>query len=431
MQQTQKRVDHSTWRWLIATAALVLVIGAGIVIFAFPRLPEAGGEAGDDAGAAAVVVEVASAARRDIERTARMSGRITARASVDLTPKISGQVREVYVEMGQEVEEGDALVRLDDVDVQPQVLQAEAVLEAARAQLSQVKRGAREEEIDQLRSARDGAQAAVESAQWLYERVERLYQRDVASGAELQEARSAYESARAQLEGAEANLQLALDGPDEETVQVARAQVREAEAAVQGVRQAVEDTVIRAPMSGTVSYVTVDPGDMLGVEMAAVGIVDMDPVRVDALVTDRVVGALTVGDEVAVEVEAIDGEFTGVISEVAPAPEPESGQYPVRVLVENPGEQLKPGMMAEVQFVRERVRDVLAVPRGAVSARADEHYVFVVEDDVARRRPVRVGLQDEEYTEITSGLQGGDAVVHYGLEYLEDGSPVEVIEERE
>jgi len=129
---------------------------------------------------------------------------------------------------------------------------------------------------------------------------------------------------------------------------------------------------------------------------------------------------------------AATGEgFTGEVTEIAPSPEPESGMYPVRILIDNPDTELRPGMTAEVKITRERAEDVLIIPRQALSARGDEYHVFVVEEGMARRRQVRVGMQDEDYAEVRSGLNEGDVVVYYGMQYLEDGTSVVIAGEKE
>ncbi len=426
--KTSPIIRRNRW-WALA---VVLVVGISGIIWHQHSTYSNQSELPADAEAedSAVMVEVAEVNRGSIVETKRVTAETAARASVDLTPKLAGEVREVHVEMGDDIQEGDPLITLDDADVRPNVRQAEAAVEAARAQLDEARAGAREEEIEQARSAKEGAQAALDAAEWTYERLQRLHEQDVISGAELEEARMQHENARSQLRSAESQLELALAGAREETIRMAEAQLREAEGALEAAQSALEDTRITSPLDGTVAYVEVDPGDVVDAGMATVGVVDIDPLRLDALVTDAIIGRIAPGDEVSMDVRGVGGEYTGTISEIAPSTDPETGMYPVRILIDNPDDQLRPGMTAEAEFVTERAEDVIVVPRSAVVSRADEDYVFVVEDDLAQRRPVHVGLSDDEYAEIESGIDEGENVVDYGVEYLEDGMRVRVAEER-
>lgn len=412
--------------WLVGiSAALVLV---GYFAFAYPSPAE--NEEEGDAPVGSVAVQVISVERRDVHRTTRVTARISPRLSVDLTPRVPGEVQEVFVEMGDRVEAGQALVQLDDSDLRTQQAQAEAALETARAQVAQVESGASDEEIQQLRAAVEQAEMTHDLAVRTYERIQRLYRQGVVSGTQLEEAEMGYRGAEIQLTIALLNLKMALDGAPEETLRAARARLSEAEAAVSAVRTQVDRAVIRAPVPGVVAYVIVGRGDMVSPGSGTVGLVDIDTVYVDALVSEKVVGSLRKGDTVPVVVGALSETFDAEIAQVAPAADRQTGMFPVRMSIDNPDGTLKSGMLAEVTFVTERAEDVLAVPRRAVMTRGAEHYVFIVVDDLARRRPVELGLEDVEYVEVRRGLAEDDVVVEFGAEYLEDGDSVEVIEGR-
>lgn len=402
--------------WFIAGLAFVFVA----LLFGHLYAASQAVEGDDREESDAVAVQVVRVGRGDIEKTTEVMGQTAARASVDLVPKMAGQIKEVYAHMGQQVTEGDALVRLDDSDVSHKLKQAQAGVKMAKAKLAGVRAGAREEEMDELRAAKEAAQEAFSSAEWTYERMQRLHERDVISGAKLREAKTEYTSAKSQMESAEARLAMADEGARKEEIAAAEGQLAEAQAALEGARNALKDTVLRSPIDGRVAYVEVDPGDMVSAGTPAVGVVAVDPIRVDALFTAPLVGALEPGAEATVEVPAAGGEFTGEVTEIAPSPDPKSGMYPVRILIDNPDVDLRPGMTAQVEVIKERAEDVLIIPRRALSSRGDEHYVFVVRDGVARRRAVRLGLRDEERVAVLDGLREGQMVVSEGVEYVED-----------
>ncbi len=418
-------IKRKRW-WLVGVTGLLVMVA--LLSFAYPDAGERDASPDDDTPG--VAVEVVATEHRDIWRTVRVAGRVSARLSVDLTPKISGTVDEVLVQMGDSVEEDDAVVRMDDADVRSHVAQAEAGLEMARAQVAQLEKGASEEEILQLRAVYDQAEAAADMARWSFERMEELYRKGAISRLQMEEATLQHRSAQAQLTMAEMSLKLALDGAPEETLQIARAQLREAEAAVQVVRRRAEDTVIRAPASGQIAYVSVDPGDMVSAGMPVAGLVDTDPVYIDAAVSERVIGFLDPGDAIRVDVAATSETLDGTLAQTAPAADPRTGMFALRAVVDNPEGRLKPGMLAELIFVTEKAEGVLAVPRRAVMTMGAGHHVFVVVEGRAHRRRVELGLEDDEYVEVTAGLSEGELVIESGADYVEDGTLVDVIEGR-
>ena len=374
------------------------------------------------------------------------SGTIEAE-EVIVASEIGGLVVEVLADEGDNVEEGDVLVRLDDTEAQSQLREAEAALKAAQAQLAKLEKGARPEEVEAARAAlaqakahRDGAKRAWEDALVALEakqeleleiqkarseitraegeikqaeiqlRIARImrdrYQNDGSTeGKTLYEvysrqvdaAQAALEAAYARKRAAERKLAVLLDkranpyelilkahkaeaeyrqaeaavliaqaeldkvlaGPRPEEIEVARAAVAQAEAAVEAARLQVDKHVIRAPASGFISSRSVEPGENIQPGATLMVISQLDEVELTVYVPLDKLGLVRLGQEVEVTVDAYPGEvFTGKVVYISPEAEftPKNVQtkeervslvFAVKARIPNPEHKLKPGMPAD------------------------------------------------------------------------------------
>jgi HlyD family secretion protein len=310
------------------------------------------------------------------------SGSIEPQTSANLTFEMPGRVAEVHVKVGDEVEAGDVLARLDTRQLSLQVQQAKSALATAEAQLAQLEAGPRPEEIaaaeadlraaqaqvssatatlDQIEDGPTGAQIAAAEAQVAqaemqhklaqteYDRVrnttddeDRIEQAgydlytaekslaaaqaaldDLQAGAnadDLRAARANVEAALAQQDATQARLDLLLAGATEEQIADAEAQVERARAAVEQVELVLERATLRAPFDGTVAKVNVSAGEMAPVTAPAVTLLGTNGFRVDITVDEIDVGRLAVGQTAQVTLDALpDITLDGAVRHIAPA----------------------------------------------------------------------------------------------------------------
>ncbi|MDQ7795107.1 MAG: efflux RND transporter periplasmic adaptor subunit [bacterium] len=321
-------------------------------------------------------VRVAPAERGDVLRFTRMQGVLTAHREVHLAPRIPGRLQEALVRVGERVEAGQVLLRLEGREYQAQLSQAEAAVGAAQANLSRLAKGSPEPEPDPGLAEQQRA--------------------SLPPGA----AGDALAAARAQLEQAQAARDLAL--------------------------LQVEAMAITAPWAAQIWYIKSTPGEMLSPTTPAVGLVDTGSLCAVVSLTDSLVVRVRPGEEVAVRVPSLDLELRGRIDEVAPAADTRTRLFPVRVTLENPHGLLRPGMFVELSLPEASARDVLIVPRDAVIRSGDRDLVYVVEDGRARERPVTVGAADGARVAILDGLEEGEQVIIAGQHFVAEGSPVKV-----
>jgi HlyD family secretion protein len=433
------------------------------------------------AGPRVAVVRTEPARLRSVEVRATYAGEVRASGTADVYPRISGVVQEVRVREGDVVRPGQVLAVLDPRELRYQVEQARAAvrtqevavrqaeaavqtqrmqvdqaranLQAQRARLAQLLAGAPPEQIRQAEEQVRQAQAAVEYSRAQLRRAEELYQQGFVAQQAVDAARTDLAVQEARLRAAEEQLKLLRRGPSAEEAEVARSQVRQAEAALRqaeaqlrqvgvalqhaqsilvqaqtNLRQAeslLEERVVRAPVSGMAASLAVDPGDSVTPSTRLVQLLRISPAEVAFSVPEQEMGRIRPGMEAAVRVDALpERTFSGRVSRTGPVLSPETRTATVRVEVPNGDFSLRPGMTARVELVLVRRERTVTVPIHAVVEQGGGRVVFVVEEGVARARAVVLGVSDGEWVEVVRGVRVGEAVVVAGQEVLRDGMPV-------
>ncbi len=408
---------------LVALLALVILVAVGARLGAAPT-----GDGGTSTPPG-VAVSVAPASRRDVVAGTKVTGVLAPESNLNLNCKVSGVVAKVYVALGDQVDKGQALLALSGSDLAPQVKAAEAALEAAQSQLARLRQGAGWEEMQQVQSALNQAQAGWEAAAQSFQRMKFLFDEGAISRQQYEASETQVKVAAAQLATAQMQMQRLQNGPDAETVRAAEAQVKQAEAGYDAACARLEDTILRAPVAGVVSYVRVSEGELIAPGVPQIGLVAAGKVYLEAAVTENLVPVLQQGAAVPVFVPAYAREFDGTVEQIAPAANAETRLFQVRIAVPNPDGLLKAGVTAEATIETARASGVLAVPREAVVTAGEARQVYVVAEGVARRRDVTTGVSSEALVEIVQGLTEGDKVVVAGVDFLRDGVQVNVVRE--
>lgn len=336
-----------------------------------------------------LTVGVATAQNQYIAQTAAYSGLVRGINEVDVTPKILGRVTAIYVKPGDWVEKGQALLTLDSTSLQAARKQAEAALAGAQAQ----------EAANKLQ---------LENARLNYERMQQLHEAGALSDSALESARLQYESLNS---GA------------------VEASVKSAEAALASLQDQIESCNLTAPISGIVGAINLSLGDNASLQSAAAVISDTSRLEVEILVSESEVNYIQVGSEVDVAVTAVSEQpFTGIVDSVSSATASGKTGFTVKVIFENPDGITKSGMFAEVSLATVSAENALCVPRNAVVPREGRTIVYTVDKEQrARKIEVETGVANNDYIQVTKGLQEGTRVITSGNTLVNEGTLVRVI----
>lgn len=379
---------------------------------------------------AAVPVEVVPVKTQTLTETISAGGTVEALREVTTTTKLTGHVAAVLVREGDRVQAGQVLVRLEDREIAAQVQQAEANLQAAQARVRLLEQGARPEERAQVEAALAQARANFDTARESLARMETLYKDGAVSKAQLDAAQLQYDVAKAQYDSAVQQQRIVQTGARPEEIEMARAQVRQADAALAFARLQADNAVIRAPLSGTVTHRYVDPGDLASQmpgQSNLITVAQIDSVYAVLELSETDLGRVRVGQTAVISIDAYpDRSFTGLVREVSPAANPVTRSFKIKVVVDNRDRTLKPGMFARGEIVVAQVSDALVIPRDAVVSANGKSTVFVVDADKARVREVQLGQISGPVVQVRVGLRAGESVVVAGQDQLTDGTAVSV-----
>jgi multidrug efflux pump subunit AcrA (membrane-fusion protein) len=375
----------------------------------------------------AVVAVVEKAVRPEI----RVIGTIEPKRRTTVSAEVAGLLEQFDLREGDRVVKDSTIIaRLKRTDREIALREAQAVLARAQAEWEKLRRGYRQEEVNQRRAEVTERKAMMEQALKDRDRAKELHAEGAISIQQLQREEASYVAARAQYERSLEALREGETGFRPEDVAKAEAEVRQVQAAMERIRDELAKTAVRAPLTGFLVKKHAEAGQWVEEGGKIADLVTLDRVEVVTLIAEREIGRIAVGDQAAFTVDAYPGRiFTGRISHIVPQADLQSRAFPVKIEVDNPpGFPLKGGMLARVAIEYGAPRRTVLVPKDAVLRRGDRDVVFVVNRETAHHREVTTGRAVEGFLEIVRGdLKPGEAIVVTGNEALRDGAPVQVV----
>ncbi len=425
-----------------------------------------------------VPVKVSDVKETQMASSLAYTGDVKPTATVSLSTKAMGRIEELKVDVGSTVHAGEVIGHLDQATIQAQLSQAEAALAAAKAKQAQLEAGPRSETVAQAEANLQAAQAklAQMKAGPTKEQLEEaetavrvakdqlyavqaqadayiaskavnfgqsVYTKDMKeanSGAAEEQVKLAQaklaelkagptqeqlDQAQAAVDAAQAQLDLAKNPFTQNDFAAAGAGVKQAQASVDLVKTQLADTNIVSPVDGVVSDKYLSVGALASPQTPILNIISSD-LEVALSVEEARAGQIQVGQPVSLTVSAYpDTSFAGTVSSVAPAIDPRTRTFTVKVKVKDNEGKLKAGMFAKVRINLDEKQAALAVPEQAVVKSGADSIVFVVNGGKALMRKVELGASDGQNVEVKSGLTAGEKVIISNTS-LKDGDPVVV-----
>ncbi len=225
--------------------------------------------------------------------------------TVRISGKLTGRVAEFYVAEGDSVAAGDTLVHIYSSIVDAQLVQAQAMEAAARAQNQKADAGTRSQLIQAARDLVTQAEAAVTISKKTYERMERLYGEGVVAEQKRDEAKAAYDVAVAKLSAARSQLSLAQAGAQKEDKESSAALLSAAGGSVSQVEALLEDSYLVAPFSGTIDQVYPEQSELVTPGAPIMSLLRNDKRWVTFNVREELLNTLKMGDTIKVKLPAL------------------------------------------------------------------------------------------------------------------------------
>ena len=224
-------------------------------------------------------------------------------------------------------------------------------------------------------------------------------------------------SAKAGISSADASLSSAQAG-----VSSAKAMLESAEAAVSSAQNALNDTAVRAPISGYIAAKNINKGQIVSPGVEIFSIKSTESVEAQINVTEAVIPSVAIGTKAKISVKAVGKDsIEGVVTKVNPVKNAQTGMYQVSINIENKDKKLKEGMFADISLTLSDSENALVIPSEAVTEdKNGKKFVYIAKNDKAVRADIKTGIITDEFTEVKSGISKGDRVIVSGKEYLSE-----------
>lgn len=338
-------------------------------------------------------VRVTKVERGDVESKIAYLGNLEPYKEVHVYSTIPARLKKLEVDVNDRVDEGDLLGVVDNIKTKQAVLQAEAGLKSVQAQFENM------------------------LIEW--QRTKKLYEQKAVS-------KSQYDGVKAQKEAAEAA-------------------VNQMKAGLKSVKEQLNDTYIKAPISGIISMRTYNVGDQTSPQLPAFSIVQMEKIKINIDIVESQIALIKPGQKAYIYVDTYPDEvFSGKVDKKYPTIDPLTRTIKCEIIIDNADHRLKPGGFAHVEIVIDKHENVLIVPKHSIIEKTSleylggeirntrimtDQYVFVIKDSIAIMRKIQTELESDNIIEVLSGLAFEETIVTIGQYDLSDSSLVKIIDE--
>jgi RND family efflux transporter MFP subunit len=356
---------------IIKITLLIMVIAFVTTACGQPNA-KANGQFSGQAKEKAILVMVQEMQPQNLDKYIRITGKLEGITDVDLMSETNGKVVEIFKNLGDWVNKGDAIGRVDNVDAENQLKQAEAALMAGEASL--------------------------ESANISFEVAQNLYEKEMISESEFLQAKSAQKNAQAGYNGLLASLEMA--------------------------RKNYENSEFIAPVSGYIAELNLEVGEMVSAGRQIAGIVNSNKLIIKTGVSESDISYVAKGDKVIINYHG--KEYEGKVTGAGIRPASGSNNYPVEIVLSNPQKVLFPGMVIEGQIYSQTFENVLYTSIENLREKYDQTFVYIINNENrAEIRTITLGEKVANNVIIASGLEIGDKLVIDGIDSLTENALVE------
>ena len=375
-----------------------------------------------------VAVDAAVASLGSLEKETEYVGTTFPVQEVTLRSRIEGQILDMTVDVGDRVERGQVLARIDDSISEATVIEAEAEVAALQSEVASL-----EADVNDARAQVEQAQLELKQAQSDAARTNQLFQQGAISEQEAELNRTAVGTAEQTLQSAQQQVQNRASA-----VVAAQRRVAAQEAIVAQERQRQSFTVLTSPVTGSVLERVLEPGDLAqpGNEVLRLG--DFSQIQVRVQISELELAEIRTGQRAQVQLDAFPEQtFTGEVTQISLAADATARLIPVEVTIPNSDRRIGRGLLARVNFGQQSDKSVV-VPETAVQvaseglknqdSESDSATIFVIEQEgentTVTAREVKLGDRSNSRVEIVSGLEPGEEFVVRSSGNLQDGDSV-------
>ena len=356
------------------TTIIIILMMISLVMMSACTRPSGGfGGIKREAALSPVIVEIVQP--QDLKEYIKIVGTLEGITDITLSSEVNGKVVEIYKHLGDWVNKGEAIARIDNADYQNMVDQAQASLLAA--------------------------EASHEAAQLNLTTTKALYEKDKTSKVDYLNAQISYKSALASFEAAKAGLESA--------------------------KRTLNNSRFVAPVSGYITSIALEVGEMIAAGSPVCTLVNSKKLVIKTGIGESDIMDVSIGQDVSIRYDNYKKEFKGIITGIGIKPLAGTANYPIEIELENPSGTLLPGMVVEGYILAQVYTNVIYTSLNNIIEKYDDRLVYIIDDEnVAHRVMVKLGNEVDRDVIIEEGLKPGDMLVREGYESLQEGTKVEI-----
>ncbi len=355
-----------------------------------------------------------------------------------LTPAVEGHVEKLLAKPGDRVKAGQAIVHLAEAIARADLAEKTATRDGLKASLKLLESKPRAEERRVNELAIEQAKLGVEKAQRIVDRLTPLLRGHEVSDQQMFEAKQAVEQANIAVKTAESQLKVLMIGPRPEAVAEAQGKIQTADAAVLFSQTHLEYHTIRAPIDGVLDSLTCHPGQTIAIGAKIGEVVDASLVYAAVWLPGRAVERVKPGQKAKIKsagapswsdrsAETEDLELDGVVEAIGKVADPQTGNIPVHVLVENPKEVLTLGEMVAVEIIVNETPDQILIPFAAVLDQGEGAVVHVIREGKSKPLHPKPGASHDGWIQVSAtDLKPGEFVITDGGYNLPEGTTITI-----
>ncbi|MFB6274972.1 MAG: efflux RND transporter periplasmic adaptor subunit [Halothece sp.] len=365
-------------------------------------------------------VQSAIAQQKSLKPPITEKGDTAAQQVVSLRSQVEGRLEQLTVDVGDEVQKGQVLVQLNDNLLKTNLAEAKAELASRLAQVNRARNQVKNAKI-QLEQAQAQAQQAQADAR----RLQNLAKQGAVPEQEAEVAQTEAIVAQKQVRAAREQIQI-----EQDAVATAKQQVQVQRSIIAQAKERLSYTTLKSPITGVVLERVTDPGNLIqpGDEVLSIG--NFEKVKVELVVSELALSEIDPGQQVKVKLDAFPNEsYTGRVTRISPAANPQTRQVPVEVTLPNPEGRIGSGLLARVSFPRQTTEQVV-IPETALQEETANNTATIFTLNTTTQPPtveaqtVQLGDRANNQVEILSGLDPKAQFVVRSSGSLSDGDAV-------
>ncbi len=437
-----------------------------------------------------ITVETTTADIKQINTTIDIAGALVPNKTENITSKLSGTVKQINAEVGQKVNKDDVLVVLDTKELDAQLNQAQAGYNSTKDQTSVAKTNLDAAQsgvnvtkltiADQIKTAKlnlDSAKQAIDAtkeqnsvqlsqvqfnidnAKKNYDRIKQLYESNLVSQSDYDNAKATYDNAKNQYNIAEAAAKSSLLAAQtrydaavatynqtsgsaaegqlvaaQSKVDVAKKQydasstsgLKQAEASINTIKVQLSNSSIVSSTTGVVVNKNINQGELAAAGTPLITIADISKLMLKGVISQEAIPYVAKGNQVDVSIDIYPNKtFKGIIDSVGPMAVSTSSYFPVQISIDNADMAIPAGVSAHAKISIDNAGQVV-VPTTSIVENNGATYLFAIENGIAVKKAVIVGLKNNDEAEILSGLAKGEVIAVSNVNALFDKMPVQV-----